>query len=150
MATTKPRITITLSDRQYQLIKAITESSGHSMSGMIVDLLESAEPILEKMAVTFQKMKQATDLQRSHLAKSMDEAQAALEPLALAGLDQFDLFLGKIESVSTGADSATGAARLSPSTNRGVTPNPSNTRKPTASKPLKPVSKNKVLKKTKG
>lgn len=145
MATTKPRITITLTERQHQLLKAIGEGSGYSMSALVVDLVEASEPVLERMAVTFQKLKQASDAQKSHMKKSLDEAQSAFEPLVTAGLNQLDMFFGQIEDASLGEKrtgeraASTGrksprAAPASPHTNRGVTPNRAKPRKAASSK----------------
>lgn len=161
MATTKPRITITLTERQHQLLKAIGEGSGFSMSSLVVDILEASEPVLERMAVTFQKLKQASDSQKSHLAKTLDEAQTAFEPLVTAGLDQLDMFFGQLEHAATREistdDSAAAPALIgratpvpSPNTNRGVTPLRANHRKPASSKAKKVVSEKKVFKKTQG
>ena len=55
MATTKPRITLTLPQRHYDLYRAISDMTHQPMSAFIVELLESAFPTIERMAVTFQK-----------------------------------------------------------------------------------------------
>ena len=53
MATTKPRITITLNDTSYAVLKAISECSGQPMSTFVTEMLDSARPTLERMAATF-------------------------------------------------------------------------------------------------
>lgn len=130
MATTKPRITITLEQRQYDVIKSISDSTGQAMSGVITELLESSMPVFERMAVTFQMLAKAKDLQRSNMLKTQEEVQAAFEPLMIEAMGQFDMFLGQIENDVVGLGAArplgrdgrsSSAASLSPSTNRGVT-----------------------------
>ena len=141
MATTKPRITVTLTHRQHEVLRTISNCGGQSMSVFISEMLEMSLPTLERMAATFQKMKQSQDMQRSKLVETLDEAQAALEPIALAAVDQLDLFLGRIEAGLPGTTDAPRGALASPAeqpiapaTNRGATePNP-NLRKPTAAK----------------
>ena len=64
MATGKPRITITLDEANYRVLKAISECSGQPMSKFVAELLDGARPTLERMAVTFQKIKQAQDQER--------------------------------------------------------------------------------------
>lgn len=161
MATTKPRITITLTERQHQLLKAIGEGSGFSMSSLVVDILEASEPVLERMAVTFQKLKKASDSQKSHLAKTLDDAQSAFEPLVAAGLNQLDMFFGQIEDVAKGSirpdEIADSTGRIlpvtpspSPNTNRGVTPSLIKHSKPASSKAKKVISEKKVFSKSKG
>lgn len=141
MATTKPRITVTLTKRQHEVISTIAELGGGSMSSFISDMLESALPTLERMAVTFQKVKQAQDQERGRFLESMDRAQAAIEPVVMETIGQFDLFLGRIEEAvadatedAPGGRGAAGTAASAPSTNRGATPRRAKTANPTAAK----------------
>ena len=133
MATTKPRITITLEQRQYDVIKSISDSTGQAMSGVITELLESSMPVFERMAVTFQMLSKAKDLQRSNMLKTQEEVQAAFEPLMMEAMGQFDMFMGQLEEgveelgkarpIGRALSKASTANR-SPSTNRGVTTTP--------------------------
>lgn len=139
MSTTKPRITVTLTERQHEVISAIAKLGGGSMSAFIGEMLESALPTLERMAATFQKVKQAQDQERGRFLASMDRAQAALEPVVMEAVGQFDLFLGRIEeaagATATDARARAGgvaAAAPAPTTNRGATPKRAKTAKPTA------------------
>ena len=100
MATTKPRITVTLSDRQYAAIKAISDNSGQSMSAFLGELLEQSLPVLERMGETFRKIKSAQDEHRARIASELDLAQSAVEPIVAQALGQFDLFCKRVESAS--------------------------------------------------
>lgn len=140
MATTKPRITITLTERQHEILRSLSGSSGQSMSSYVVEFLDMALPTLERMAVAMQAISQSKEAQIGRIRKQLDEAQAVFEPLAALAVSQSDLFWGKIEAAvgDTGAAAApapTGARGAgqrpqSPRTNRGVTPTPG--------KPVKP------------
>lgn len=139
MATTKPRITVTLTKRQHDVISAIAKMGGGSMSAFIGEMLESALPTLERMAVTFQKVKQAQEIEREKFLSSMDRAQSALEPIVMQAVGQFDLFLGSIEDAveasedgkrSAASDASTATA--APATNRGATHRKQKLAKPTA------------------
>lgn len=134
MATTKPRITVTLSHRQHDVLKSISDNSGQSMSTFVSELLEQSLPVLERMAETFRKIKAAQDEQKKRIVEELDQAQAEVEPVLDQVLGQFDLFMTKIEGAAGAAltDAATGgaggaasAAHATPVTNRGVTPSPS-------------------------
>ena len=127
------------------------------MSTFVSEMLQSAEPTLERMAVTFQKIKQAQNAERSRFLKDVDEAQAAIEPVVMQTLGQFDLFLEKIESVVEGkggprerGDSLPSTAAESPSTNRGDTPTKGKGSKSSGGKALRPVTSKRVLKKIVG
>lgn len=161
MATTKPRITVTLTKRQHEVLRTISECGGQPMSIFVSEMLEAALPTLERMAATFQKIKQAQDAERSRFLESVDEAQAALEPVVMHTLGQFDLFLGAVEKAveGRGAGSACvagapsplpSAPARSPSTNRGDTPTRGKSRKASSGKASEVVLKKEVLKKTRG
>lgn len=130
MATTKPRITVTLTKRQHDVLKVISECGGSSMSAFVSEMLELSLPTLERMAATFQKLKASQDIERARVVEALDEAQSALEPIAMAAIGQFDLFLGKVEaaadegrvSLVRAAPALGGGAIQPPSANRGVTP----------------------------
>lgn len=158
MATNKPRITLTLEPRQYEVLRSISDSSGQSMSGIVADLIEASQPILERMAVTFQKLKQVKEVERSSLLQAMDDAQAAFEPMAQEVIGQFDLFMERVEKAGVGTRvGAPATARVptpahlrTPSTNRGVTPTITKPRKPARGAASKQILTSKVLKKTSG
>lgn len=145
MATTRPRITITLTERQHELLRSLGKSSGQSMSAFVVEFLDMALPTLERMAVAMQAISQAKADQIGRIREQLDEAQSVFEPLAALAVAQSDLFWGRIEesaSVKPEGEAAGGQARRrsptgeqrhrpkSPPTNRGVTPTPG--------KPVKP------------
>lgn len=129
MATTKPRITITLTHRQHEVLRAISENSGQSMSTFVTEIVELSLPTLERMAETFRKIKSAQDEQKKRIADELEQAQAAVEPVLDQVMGQFDLFLSRVEeAVGVGAPDAreraaapTPTAALAPDTNRGAT-----------------------------
>lgn len=161
MATTKPRITITLNDKSYAVLKAISDCSGQPMSTFVTEMLDSARPTLERMAATFQKIKRAQDAERARFLESVDDAQSALEPVVMETLGQFDLFMGKIDRAIEGRGARDGGAAgaltplpsasvPSPPTNRGDTPTRAHASKPKQGKASGAVLKNAVSKKKKG
>lgn len=142
MATTKPRITITLSQRQYAVLKSISDNSGQPMSAFVNELLEQTLPVLERMAESFRKIKAAQDEQKKRIVDELDQAQSAVEPMLGQVLGQFDLFMTRLEQAA-GAGSPDArqraavpapAASSTPVTNRGVTPTPGKDRKPAPGK----------------
>lgn len=132
MATMKPRITVTLSQRQHDVLRSISDNSGQSMSTFVNELLEQSLPVLERMAETFRKIKAAQDEQKKRIVEELDQAQAEVEPVLDQVLGQFDLFMTKIEQAAGAATTdareragvAASAAHSTPVTNRGVTPSP--------------------------
>jgi uncharacterized protein (DUF1778 family) len=110
MATTKPRITITLNERQHAVLRSISENSGQSMSAFVHELLEQSLPVLERMAETFRKIKGAQDEQRRRIVQELDDAQTAVEPVLNQVLGQFDLFMGKVERAAGVGDAERSSA----------------------------------------
>lgn len=139
MATTKPRITVTLTKRQHEVLCTISECGGQPMSTFVSEMLEAALPTLERMAATFQKIKKAQELERAKFLESMAEAQAAIEPVVMEAVGQFDLFLGKMEKAA--------GAPPAPLTNRGVTPTRGKARKGRQDKASEAISGGELLKK---
>lgn len=141
MATTKPRITVTLSQRQHDVLRVISECGGSSMSSFVSEILEQSLPVLERMAESFRKIKAAQEEQKKRIVEELDQAQAEVEPVLEQVLGQFDLFMSKVEraagavpagSVATPATAP--AAARTPVTNRGVTPQHAKSRKPSSVK----------------
>lgn len=128
MATTKPRITITLSPRQYEVLRGISEYGGQSMSAFVGELLEQSLPVLERMGESLRRIKSVQDEQRKRIADDLENAQAAMEPILDQVIDQYDLFCGKLEAsvgaIETDRRAGTLAPTETPATNRGVTPSP--------------------------
>lgn len=154
MATTKPRVTVTLTERQHEVLRAIGQMGGQSMSQMIGELVELSLPTLERMAATFQALHRAKQEERAKMLAAFDEAQSAIEPAVMQVAGQFDLFLGKLEAIS-GGDGAGEASEARapapapkrirpPSANRGVTTTSGKSAKAKSSKPSSPVKPRKV------
>lgn len=89
MTTKKPRITVTLEPRVYEVLRSISENGGGPMSSFISSLLDENLPTFERMALLFQKFAE----QKGALASDLEEAQEALAPLAEKALAQLDMFL---------------------------------------------------------
>lgn len=155
MATTKPRITITLTEHQHDVLKSISAASGSSMSSLAGELIEVSLPTLERMANTFQKLRNAHTIERAKMVEAMEESLSVLEPIAAAAVDQFDLFLGNIEQAEGGAPDGSGAtpaapstAPTAPATNRGATTPKAKPRKPRPARDTSVFQKSTFLKKS--
>lgn len=142
MATTKPRITITLTERQHHLLKTISDVSGNSMSYLVTDLIEASEPILERTASTFSHLKVLNDENKKKIKEAMENAQNVIEPMAINALQQMDCFIDTLTEIH-GAEK-----QPAPLTNRGDTTPNGKRLKPAPIKGSKTISKKKVSKKS--
>lgn len=103
MPTQNPRLTITLSPPLDAAIRRLSELIGQSKSSLIVELLDQARPVLERMSEVIALAKTATEEAKARMAANLDEAQTKLE--SHIGLVQ-DLFeqqtmdlIGEVEQV---------------------------------------------------
>lgn len=150
MATLRPRITVTLTNKQHEVLRSISETSGQSMSTFISGILDVSMPTLERMAIAFHKIKQVQDSQRQKIASELDAVQDAIEPVVQDVVGQFDMFMAQIERSADAAivgDAQPRAPKIAaladdsaPATNRGATPTTPKPRKPASDKALRPVS----------
>ena len=129
------------------------------MSAFIGDVMDQSIPVLERMAVTMQKLKDVGDARRDQVLKSLEKAQDDLEPVMQQAIGQFDLFLKGTEEAVLGVlpaparaaaevGKANKTARAAPVTNRGATTLPPKPLKANGDGGFKAVSKRKVFSKT--
>jgi hypothetical protein len=128
MATRNPRLSVLLTPRQHQVITSMSRDSGQSMSKIIQELIEPSMPVLERLAATFQHLRQAKDADRARVVKAAEDTQDVLEPILTKAVSQIDLFLGGLEQSFPINEASIDLAKSSrtrtspPSTNRGGTP----------------------------
>lgn len=107
MATSKPRITISVTPDQYALLGRLSSLKGGAKATIVTDVLEAAMPALERTADLLEALEQARrgDYLEDFVS-SLNKAEATLAPLVAAALDQMNLPL----------------AAEPPPSNTGVTP----------------------------
>lgn len=129
MPTTKPRITITLSQHQHDLLGAMANAQKVSMSSIVVELLDTAVPVLERVMELINAAKRAPKEAIEELKRSLDRAEGDLIGMQSQALGQLDLLVkeagGMGEARSGTPVTAASTARRSrskkpPTSNRGV------------------------------
>jgi hypothetical protein len=93
MSTTKPRITVTLEPRTYEVISRLSAVGGESMSQIVAQFVDLAVPSLERVVVILERAKSAPEKVRAGLAASIERAEADMLPAMLSSVGQFDMFL---------------------------------------------------------
>ena len=76
MPTSKPRITVTLTEEQHAILRQISAAGGQSMSAMISEFMSMAQPTLERMAVEFQHLKEIREADRQRVVDMLSELHA--------------------------------------------------------------------------
>jgi hypothetical protein len=110
MSTAKPRITITLEPRVYEVLRRLSAASGDSMSAIVTDFLDVAVPPMERMVVVLEQANSLPAKTKEGLRGSILRAEAKLLPAVAALADQNDLFLAEVlrdvEAAGEGAPQA--------------------------------------------
>ena len=132
MATTKPRINVTLEPHRFELYKRLAALQGVSMSSLVAELLETVAEPMERVCVVLEAAKTAPSSVLNGLRSAIGKAEAELMPNALTVVEQGNMFFTEVEnalviggederSVSDEQNSARAATTLSPS---AVAPDP--------------------------
>jgi len=125
MPTAKPRITITLSDEQHVTLQSLAQVQGVSMSSIVVDLLDTTLPVLQRLTEVLKNASEAPQAVLDGLKATLDDAEASMLGHGSAAMNQLDLLVRL-----SGGDAAGGAAPSEapaaspkggpPTSNRGV------------------------------
>jgi len=75
MATTRPRITVTLTDETHSLLKDLSSLSGKSMSFLISDLVEGIIPQLSRTVEVMRAAKEAPEGIKQKILEQYEQAE---------------------------------------------------------------------------
>lgn len=118
MATTKPRLTITLEPHTHLVISTLAKLQGGSKSKVITDLLDSVVPVLERTARVLQMAEAAQTSVTQDMKTAFEDSEKKLEKMINQAMGEMetleDFFSG--EPVSEHAQP--------PYSNRGVRSKP--------------------------
>lgn len=125
MATTKPRLTITLEPSHHAVVSELAALRGISKSTVVTEMLGASVPALERVT----KLLRALEAAKSggyvdEFAANLEEAERTLAPMLAAALEQMDLPLAKSEnprSCNTGVTPGTRSTSERPSRTKGDT-----------------------------
>lgn len=143
MPATNPRLTITLKPSTATLLRRISELTGNSQSSLIAELLESSEPMFERLVTLLQAATEAKASITADMVAGLEEAQTKLEGQLGLTFDTWDAaakpLLEHAEKVTRRARAAggpraaggSGGAVPTPPSNRGVRSTPKTTKKST-------------------
>ena len=119
MPTAKPRVNVTLSVEDYELLSKLATQQKRSRADMLRDLFQTIRPVLERVAVVTEAALRAQATARQGLVQSAEKAEAELLPMVQQALGQFDLFIADVQAQAEGRQqtaSAAGAAAAPPPT----------------------------------
>jgi hypothetical protein len=125
MPTLNPRVNVTLSPSLDRLVQRLAKHQGVSKSQVLRELLETAEPALQRVVLLMDAASKAQKEVRNGLARSLGKAQDSIEGDLSAGLRSLDAITSDLV---TQAEAVRGKRpprkRVSPA--RGGAPAPKN------------------------
>ena len=125
MATSNPRITVTLKPEQYEFLKAFAETQKASMASVLVELYEMAEPVLIRVQKLIVEAQQAKESVKDGIMEATEEAMRTIEPQAQQAMMNFELFEEAIrQSLSEAREGGGGEAGARSATAPRGTPQP--------------------------
>lgn len=110
MATSKPRLSVTLEPRLYDTISEIARIRGVSRSSVITEYLDTASPVLERTLTILRALDARLKAARSGIDADMHQYRANLEEAEKALAPMLASALGTLEGLQP------------PHSNTGVTP----------------------------
>jgi uncharacterized protein (DUF1778 family) len=129
MPTSKPRITITLSQHQHDLLGAMADAQKVSMSSIVVELLDTAVPVLERVMDLINAAKRAPKEALDELKRSLDRAEHSVLGMQQEAIGQLDLLLKEAggmgeahrgSPVTSASKARRSVSEKPPTSNRGV------------------------------
>lgn len=104
MATSKPRITITLEPEHYAVVRRLADLQETSMTKVIVQFFGEVAPILSKVADSLEAARRASDEARAKFVRAAEVAEEELRPLAEMVRNQFDFYAYELSRLSESAE----------------------------------------------
>jgi predicted DNA-binding protein len=90
MPTANPRISITLKPSLAAVLRELSELAGNSQSAIVAELLETSQPVFEKMVLVLRASAKVRDAAKQDLAAGLERAQGRLEQQLGLISDEFD------------------------------------------------------------
>ena len=120
MPTAKPRITITLTDQQHTVLSSLASVQKVSMSSIVVDLLETTIPVLERLAGVLHNASTAPQAVLDQIKLTAETAEADMLDLGASALRQLDLLEQAAAGRVPGGARSEAPGAKPPTSNRGV------------------------------
>ena len=113
MATTKPRITVTLTPELHSVLQHLAHLNSCSQSSIVLELMQDAVPILQRIAHSIELSRRVKHEAKAGLLAHLDESQRKMET-ALQSLSDLLPESASVQSVLPLRDEAQPAAKARP------------------------------------
>jgi hypothetical protein len=118
MPTEKPRLQVTLTPKQHDLLSRLSLLQKRSRAAVLLEVFQTIEPVLERVAAILEAAVRAQHDALDGLRTATESAQANVEPMMVQALGQLDLLVaaaGVDQAAPPGRADAAPEARGRPS-----------------------------------
>lgn len=122
MATTKPRLAITLEPEQYQVLQRLASVQGGSMSRIVAEMLTEMLPMLVKVTEAMEAAQKAQEGMKATIRTAAEQAERDMQPLVATAIAQFDHFtqeMGRLVDAGSGTSAERAGTASPPRAARG-------------------------------
>ena len=98
MATSKPRITITLEEQNYAVLKRLNALNGVPMARTVSEFVQLVAPVLERVCDNLERVRMADENVRSRIVESAEKNLRVIEGLSSEVLNNFDMFSDELSN----------------------------------------------------
>lgn len=124
MPTAKPRITITLSEHQHAILSSLAEVQKVSMSSIVVDLLDTTLPVLERLSHVLHNAANAPQSVLDEIRRSAQQAESDAFAVSGSVMEQLDFLVaascGDEGAAAHSSPQEAVSGERPPTSNRGV------------------------------
>lgn len=124
MATTKPRITITMDQPDYDVVQRLAKLQGKPMSKVVTELMTEIVPLLSKVADSLSVAMNAHANVKQKMLQAAEQAERDMQPVLAQAINQFDLFANQLASVFEGDSAAAAPDAAASAAGGGDAPSP--------------------------
>lgn len=103
MATTKPRITVTLDQGDYDILAEFAKQQGCSMSSALSDIWKEAVPTIARVVKLIREANATKETIADRVHELAVEAHSQMMPAARDAIAQFDIFESEVLKAITNA-----------------------------------------------
>lgn len=93
------RITVSLSESDYNVLKRLSELQGEAMSKIVSGLVETVTPVLSQMVDNFERLQAADEFVREQLRISAEKAYSNAQELAEQANQAHGVFSKDVETI---------------------------------------------------
>ncbi len=113
MATTKPRLMITLEPEEYEILQRLAAVQGGTKSRIVSEMLAEVLPMLGKAAEAMEAAQRAQECMRASIRAAAEQAEQDMRPLVASAIAHFDHLAREMDSLVEPARGTAGGSAVS-------------------------------------